>query len=238
MIEIKNTLWDDIHFGIKTGRVIIEENLSVETIRKLKEDALQYDLVVIENKDNYICNDQLLAGIRSNYLCDIFVNLKLECTRLEGKKDTQVKIYSNFAGNDEILNMSRKVYIYSRFINDPFLDKDKAREVYVEWCKGTFNRKDKIYLVYKEADKIEGYILFGEVEDYLEIELIATSPDKQHKGIGKIMFGSLLAYCYENQIKQIHLGTQMYNKPAIHFYQKQGFTIETCKTIYHYWPKK
>jgi len=63
--------------------------------------------------------------------------------------------------NDEILEISRNSYKHSRFFNDPYLNKEKARDVYGHWVQSCFLSENKYFITCYIDSKIVGYILFS-----------------------------------------------------------------------------
>ncbi|MGL6173106.1 MAG: GNAT family N-acetyltransferase, partial [Cellulosilyticaceae bacterium] len=65
---------------------------------------------------------------------------------------------------------------------------------------------------------------------------IGVDEKMQGEGIGNSMVLALKNYAKIHGYKNIFVGTQLMNKGAMQFYQKQGFVLESVYTVYHYWP--
>ena len=127
--------------------------------------------------------------------------------------------------------------MYSRFTNDPNLDKEKAKLIYVDWTRNSFSKENKHFVTYEEDNTSIGFIVFSINENIATIELVAVDREYQNKRIGKAMMIELDRFLYEvkNEVTLIKVGTQAENENAIRFYQNRGFKLVKINTIYHSW---
>ena len=92
-----------------------------------------------------------------------------------------------------------------------------------------------IELAINENDKYQvvGFCDYWETFDSATICQIAVHPYLQHKQLGSAMMDEIYNDCYAKKIQNITLEVRVSNTPAINFYKKHGFKIETTKPHYY-----
>ncbi len=232
--NIEELKWDTEFFGVKSARVILNNSIDKkelnEILKKIESD--NYEFITINNVKNNDNNNYILKNVSNMFLAD--VNVQFE-KRVEKKNeiDNNVSIHNNFEYNQEILEISKKSFVYSRFMND--LNLEKSSDVYVEWAKNSFNKGNKYFCVYKIDSKVVGYLLFSIEDMTLTIELIAVDNNYKGKGIGKRLVNKVENFAYLNNINIMKVGTQLNNIYAQNFYINNGFRHISYNSIYHLW---
>jgi len=227
--------WDSDYFGVSCARV----NLT-GTINKLeKEDIIKlcnaYDFVTISNLDNNKLNNHWI-GIETNaFLVDMNIQFIKELTCRKEYKKSNGYIVNNFPGNEQLLDIAKRSFKYSRFFNDPKLPVEKASLIYNIWTEGAFEKEDKFFVINEKDGVISGFILFRIDGDCGIIELISVDEKYQKQNIGKTLIESMECFLFERQIYKIKVGTQADNISAMKFYIRVGFRIVSCNSIYHLW---
>lgn len=234
--------WDTNYFGIKSGRLTLNSKVEESDYVEIKKIIEGDKFLVIDNINNDSQNNLLIADVLGGYLTDINIQLYQDIVckmKSVDIKENNIKVINNMEYNNEIVNISRDSYKYSRFFNDPLLDKYKASNVYSHWVESSFLKENKYFLCYYVGLKIAGYILFtiDTIEEDCTIELIAVDKNRKGKNIGTEMIRYLRKYLEINfkNIKGIQVGTQGDNIVAINFYVKNGFKFKEVKTVYHLW---
>jgi len=228
--------WDTRYFGIKSARVnlngVIDENQQ-EEILKFCQD---FEFVTIVNYNNLKENNYWIGKKTNAFLTDVNVQfekeLKVNKKKLENK-GFQVK--NNLPRNQQIIDIARKSFNYSRFFNDPNLSFDKAKNIYVHWTDSAFKKEDKFFVISRIDNKVAGYILFSTHKMTSTIELIAVEKKYQGKNIGRLLIRELEEYLIDKGILNIKVGTQLNNISAVNFYETMGFKVVSCRNIYHLW---
>ena len=92
-----------------------------------------------------------------------------------------------------------------------------------------------IELALKEEDKYQvvGFCDYWETFDSATICQIAVHPYLQRKQLGSAMMDEIYNDCLAKKIITLTLEVRVGNKPAINFYKKHGFEIETTKPHYY-----
>lgn len=256
---LKYLKWDTDFFKIKSAKLVLKNeilNKDIERIkRKIKQE--QYEFITVVNENNNINNNKLIYRLGNVFLADVNIQFKKYIETPESIKKSnynnqknnnansnriytfstkeKIIIKNNLELKEEILEISQKEFKYSRFIEDDNLI--KPNEVYLEWTKNSFGRKNKFFAYYEKDNRIEGFILFSINSSTLDIiiELIAIKNEMQSKGVGSFLLKSIEEYAKKNSIKFLRVGTQLNNIKAQNFYIKNGFKHISNNSIYHLW---
>ena len=81
--------------------------------------------------------------------------------------------------------------------------------------------------------RIVGFCDYWETFDSATICQIAVHPYLQRRQLGTAMMDEIYNDCYTKKIQTLTLEVRVSNTPAINFYKKQGFEIETIKPHYY-----
>jgi ribosomal protein S18 acetylase RimI-like enzyme len=230
--------WDTNYFNVKSAKVILKDNLSKNDKKEILEYCNNFEFITISNLNNNSENNIWIAQKTKSFLADMNVQFIKNIDKPSIKMDKFTNVYNLFPENEDLLNISKKSFLYSRFFNDPYLPKEKSQNIYLQWTKNSFNKLEKYFVITKINEKIAGYILFSMnlVNSFAIIELIAVDEKFRGKGIGKSLMTGLENFTYEKGVKVIRVGTQVDNISAIRFYNTCGFKYLNCNSIYHYWP--
>ena len=92
-----------------------------------------------------------------------------------------------------------------------------------------------IELALKDTDpyRVVGFCDYWETFDSATICQIAVHPYLQRKQLGTAMMDEIFNDCLAKKIRTLTLEVRVHNEPAINFYKKQGFKVETIKPHYY-----
>ncbi|CCC57880.1 putative WavS protein [Caloramator australicus RC3] len=241
--EFKILEWDTNYFGIKSARVTLKEEINRNDWIKIRNFIVENDFVVIDNINNNPTNNLFISNLLGAFLTDINFQFEKKLNKELNKFynfDEKIVIKNNLEYKKDIVDISRKSYKFSRFFNDPFLNKEKAKNIYCHWVESSFLKDDKYFLYYLENNEILGYILFklDELNKKAIIELISVKVNHIGMNIGTKMINELEKYLitHHKYIDILQVGTQSNNTKAINFYVKNGFKVKELRSVYHYWP--
>jgi dTDP-4-amino-4,6-dideoxy-D-galactose acyltransferase len=232
--------WDTQYFGVPSCKIILNEPLIKE------EDKLEiinyigkYEFVTFNNVNNNNINNYWLSTNTNAHLVDVNVQFEKKVRNLTAV-DSSSEIVNNLKYNDEIIKIASEAFIESRFYNDVYLDKEKAKAIYVEWVKNSFHKHDRYFIVTNHEGKITSFLLFSlnDNNSTAIIELIAVDKAYQNKKYGYELLSRLERFMSINDISILKVGTQINNVNAIRFYTKNGFNLKECHSVYHCWPNK
>jgi ribosomal-protein-alanine N-acetyltransferase len=85
----------------------------------------------------------------------------------------------------------------------------------------------------EEGYRVVGFSDYWETFDSATICQIAIHPYLHHKQLGSALMDEIYNDCYAKKIRFITLEVRVSNTPAINFYKKHGFEIETVKPHYY-----
>ncbi|MBR3255368.1 MAG: GNAT family N-acetyltransferase [Clostridia bacterium] len=234
--DFLNLDWDTQYFGFNSCKVILKNELKKQDIKDLDKMFDNYSFITIVNNNNNNRNNLMISKF-DLFLADVNVQFNKRVEFCENC--TSVIISNNCFENNEMLNIAKNSYKYSRFLNDSNLDFDKAHLLYYNWLKNSFNNEKKYIASYNQNESCLGYCLFHfEDDNCCIIELIAVNNDSFNQGIGSKIIKTVENYCFNNNISFIKVGTQLANIEAQNFYIKNGFKISNYNSIYHMWRNK
>ena len=85
----------------------------------------------------------------------------------------------------------------------------------------------------EEKPRVVGFSDYWQTFDSATINKIAIHPYLQGKQLGRALMDEIYNDCYAKKVQTITLEVRVGNTPAINFYKKQGFEIETTKPHYY-----
>lgn len=233
--ECLNLPWDTDYFGIRSARVNLRGIVNYEGQKAIEDFCKNFSFITIYNFDNTIENNYWLGTRTNAFLVDVNIQFSKDLTYKPKFQDENSYTVNDLIRNEQIIEIAKKSFNYSRFFNDPNLLQTKAESIYLKWTESAFEKKDKYFVISKRDDNIAGYILFKIIEDTSVIELIAVDEKYQGQSVGKSLILTMEAFVLGQGIKNIKVGTQVNNVQATRFYNAMGFKYETCSSIYHLW---
>lgn len=234
--ELQSLEWDTNYFGVSSARVnlngIVEELGQEEIIAFCKD----YDFVTILNSNNIKENNHWIGNKTPAFLADMNIQFSKNLVERLDHHDDTTYVVNCLSRNEQIVNIAKKSFNYSRFFNDPSLPQKKASEIYLYWTECAFNQEDKYFVVSEKEGKIAGYLLFSlNNETSSVIELIAVDEKYQGKNVGKSLIKKMESFLINKRIEKIKVGTQVNNISAVKFYTAMGFKYVSCGSMYHLW---
>lgn len=231
MIEI--ALWDTEHFGMKVGNLYIDGKITKEKLCSEMEVAKEegYDLLYLKNvtlPEDCLQNNIVLADEKVEYVQITTSN--------QYPSSENVISYLNRELNVKLLSLALQSGGKSRY----FIDKNVPINVYLTlyqtWIADSLNgRIATDVLVYKDGDDILGLLTYRQTEEKVVIGLVDVDKSSIGKGLGTKLMQTFLTRFPEGT--KIEVATQKRNSDACHYYEKNGFTINSITNIYHLWPK-
>ncbi len=234
--ECNSLKWDTDYFGVNSARVNLNGIVSEKNQDEIIKFCKKYDFITISNSNNIKENNYWIGNKTSAFLAD----LNIQFLKVIDKQECQVQdtyVANNFYRNEQIINIARKSFIYSRFFNDPKLPEEKAKNIYLHWTECAFDQKDKYFVICEKEGNVVGYILFSFKEDSSVIELIAVDEKYQGQKVGKSLINTMESFVIDLGIKKIKVGTQVNNKFAVQFYTAMEFKYVSCDSMYHLWTR-
>ncbi|WP_312654106.1 GNAT family N-acetyltransferase [Proteiniclasticum sp.] len=235
--ECRSLQWDTDYFGVSSARVningIVDEHGQEEIIGFSKN----YDFVTISNLDNIKENNHWIGNRTNAFIADMNIQFLKVLVDKPDYQDEKTYVVNSLSRNEQIVDIARKTFNYSRFFNDPKLPKEQAKNIYLHWTECAFGQENKFFLISEREGNVAGYILFSIHEDSSVIELIAVDEKYQGLRVGKSLISKMESFVIEKGIQKIKVGTQVNNISAAQFYNAMGFKYVSCGSMYHLWRK-
>lgn len=143
--------WDTEFFGTKSCRVELNKELMEHEREDLLIKLKDYEFITIVNNQCNNKNNLWLSELNNCFLVDINVQYHKKVdheaflTDLP-KEDNSVLLSTGIDIRDQLIDIAYTSFTYSRFYNDPYLSKEKSRNVYVEWVKSSINSEFKNFV--------------------------------------------------------------------------------------------
>ena len=232
-MEIRKLDWDSYFFGFPIGYIFIDKEPPSNFSKILNSDI--YTLIQIKSK-------QLINIISETHSLSYSEVKIIFSKNLSGISDIDIHIidFEEAPLEENLLyDLAYESGKYSRYKQDHNISETKFKELYQLWIKNSINKSfaDKIYYI-KENDKILGFVTFKIKQEEAQIGLIAVLPNSQGKGFGKNLLKKVENFCLENNVKTLHIPTQLENITACNFYTKLGYEISEKIIIKHFWKNK
>lgn len=120
------------------------------------------------------------------------------------------------------VEIARQAFVHDRFHADPRIPKDGADELKAKWIENSFaGRADKIVVI-RERNAPVGFCACVVRDQLPAIDLIATVPHMQGRGLGRRLVAGALAV-YADRAAVMRVGTQAFNERSIRLYSAMGF---------------
>lgn len=233
--ELRSLQWDTDYFGVSSARVNLSGILDERGQEEVFEFCKGYDFVTISNIYNIQENNHWIGNRTNAFLADMNIQFLKILSDKPDYKDDKTYVVNCLSRNEQIVDIARKSFNYSRFFNDPKLPQEQAKNIYVHWTEYAFNQQKKYFVISEREGNVAGYILFSFNEDSSVIELIAVDEKYQGQRVGKSLICTMESFVIDQGIKNIKVGTQVNNISAAQFYNAMGFKYVSCGSMYHLW---
>jgi len=230
--------WDTDYFGVSSARVNLHASVGEAGQAEILNFCKDYEFVTISNIGNISENNHWIGNKTNAFLADVNIQFIKDLAEEAGYKDDKSFVETSLSRNEQILDIAKNSFHYSRFFNDPKLPEEQARNLYLHWTECAFGQEDKYFAISEKDEKIAGFILFHVEEGSCVIELIAVDEKYQGQGVGKSLIRSMEAFAIAIGIEETKVGTQVNNISAANFYSAMGFKCASCGSMYHLWRKK
>lgn len=167
------------------------------------------------------------------YLVDANVQFKKDVLTHKETKMTCEVCFSSPEDENAVVNIAKHNFIYSRFHLDPFIAKEDADLIKMEWVRNFYlGYRGTSMIVARNRNSIMGFLQLIQNRENLTIDLIAVDKSFQGKGVAK----SMIFFAEKNiaNVKHIYVGTQISNIPSIRLYETLGFKLMTTGYVFHY----
>lgn len=152
--------------------------------------------------------------------------------KYERKEAIEVKVVTADQ-EDAVVDLARRVFIYSRFHLDPAFPSELANQVKAAWIRNFFKgQRGSALMVAHHHHRVVGFLLVIQKSHHLVIDLIGVDQEFQRQGIARDLIAFAEDHCAYSQMIQV--GTQVSNLPSIRFYEQLGFKMIQTNYVFHY----
>ena len=239
-ISAKYLDWDSNFFGVSSGKVILKQGLEGYDLPRVLELMRQFTFCTIQNTGNHPFNNAFIAGQTDAFLADINTQFAKTLKPTQGFEPSEPallgQISDYYPKNEEIVEIAENAFVFSRFYNDEHITRLQARQLYANWVRNAFQKPNRFFITSMEKTRKVGFLLFSfETPDTIRIELLAVTDQYQNRSLGRRLMALLEEFARTRLVRQICVGTQVDNVPAINFYHKQGYMFRYGSPVYHLW---
>jgi len=236
---IKILDWDSNFFEMRVAKVLNSRNKLSDLKSILEElEKEKIDLAYFTSKSPISDASKIISG---NFEIK-FVDERATFLKKIGNKreyDLNISEYKEEEVTPELLKLAIESGVYSRFKIDEKIPNSRFEELYRLWMINSVSKKiSDAVLVYKDAEKIIGFVTIGKKNERGNIGIIAVDAAGRGKGIGKSLVKAAEYYCSNVGLNELQVVTQKINIPACSLYKKCGFDLESTVCFYHIWQSK
>lgn len=227
--------WDSSFFDMNIGKVELFTSQTPQSWENVQECLKDYELVFLHNYNSDPQNAQLIGTTTTAFIADTNIRFSKDTTSYIDAYQ-YINISESMPHDQDILDMTE--FEYSRFLTDPKLRERRGEQVYTEWLRNSFNKKNKFFGCFMDTSRsssLLGYILFSFSSNSCEIELLSVSTSAFGQGIAQKLFRSAEQCAFERHIPVVTVGTQLTNMRAVNLYHKLGCKQIACHQIFHLW---
>ena len=127
---------------------------------------------------------------------------------------------------EELYSLEQEIFSYHQKMRpDDFKEILFSKDIYYNLIQ---HNHYFIYGYFLE-EKLVGAIYVNRRENIYYIDDIVVSASYQNKGIGTLLIKYIEQKAFKDDINRIELDVWSFNKKAIQFYEKNGFTLKTIR---------
>jgi dTDP-4-amino-4,6-dideoxy-D-galactose acyltransferase len=235
-LEIETLNWDSGFFGIKIGKVYMNDSFNFAAFREAARKN-QFDLVYVFREIKSTSIEVVLPS--DFHLIDILVTMTLDIN-IEAEQvpvDFNTSLSPGELG--ECYEIAESIAKVSRFYREPLIGKEKALKLYRKWVDNSLNGSfcDGV-IVNRSEGHIRGIHLIktDPVNHTGTCSLIGTHPFNKGAGIGRDLWKQAFSYWIKkNNVTLCRVPFSLENMESFNFHLRIGFNnVESIRYIYHY----
>lgn len=230
--------WDTDTFQKKIGKVSFKQVIPYDEFKELLKLAQKekYELLYLFIPEN-VSFFYEIDGVNMRLVDQkVIFSKKLKLKRTIVSVSSFVSEYQEEYVSDQLLKLAFESGRFSRFNIDKNFSESVFQKLYLEWITRSVSKEiaDDI-LVYDKDEMLCGMLTYKIMDNIATIGLIAVDPLIQGKNIGTELMTFLEYKLSQHAIEEINVATQLQNKRACAFYEKNKFSIKQITNIYHIW---
>jgi hypothetical protein len=240
LIQGRYTPWDSSSLGVQTYEI-----LSINYTDDNKS------LCIEELQSNDFCNARLIYGrfpandlevkdilLNSGYIpCEISFRVVLPklqdyvLPKLFLRRLVDVALVDR-EKLSAISHIARNMFEFSRFHEDPFIQKELADKRIFQWVNDMVNQEVSTLVSRNKVGDILSFMIFA-VNEKMEVELILGGSKKEYRLHSPFFWGSVITYLKESGYNKISTTISAANSGVLSLYQNLEFRIANTNIDYH-----
>lgn len=241
-MAVAATPYDSDYFGLSCGKAALTGPLTPEDTGILRDKCAEFSLTTLTNYGNDPSNNVQISRMSGAFLADVNIQFS---KRVAPEPEPCTSPFEIILGDTldpapGIVEIAATAFHHSRFLNDPFLPKDKAASFYAHIVEDSFGRSDKHFAYALFDGQICGFwvCFLNPGAGRLTIQLCATHPAFQRRGVFSALRRAVERKLAGAGMREIQVGTQAENFGAISNYLKNGFAMTQVSSVYHLWNRQ
>jgi len=235
--EFKILEWDSSFFDFHVAKIednILTNNNYLKILDELFAENIQ--LAYYSSRIPFV--EQI-----DNLLYDIFPIIKripiIKQLNKASKINNKISLYAEEYPEEDLIQLAQLAGKQGRFGKDQNISESKCDELFKIWIINSVNKKiaDEVY-VYREDDKIVGFLTLKTVDDIGYAPLLAVDRNYEGKGISFALMSAVENILIGKKCSVVLSDTQDMNKKALKIYERYGFEFNPPEYVYHLWKKK
>lgn len=224
---------DSDFFSMNIGK--IETNSLNENSKEVFEHMCEFEIDLAY----YSSSSPIPSNLRSSGYKILLVERKITLIKRldkESRIHPKISLYKKNKANKALQELALISGLKTRFFTDPHFSESVYRKLFLQWIdKSVKGEMATHVLVYKENNKIVGFITIRADKKIPHIVLMAVEPAFEGKGISFALLRAAERVLIEEGFKQFSGATTINNKKALAVYNRHGPDDIYEEFIYHLW---
>lgn len=228
-MNISKLEWDSDFFGFNIGRLIISEEDALPKFNA--ENFANYDLVYVFAPHELKIPDDELKLVDSKV---VYRKTKMKPIAA----NPSIHLFVGKTPTRELYELALQSGEFSRFKLDEKFPNGSFEKLYRRWIEQSVRKvmADDL-LCYFQEDKIVGMATVSTSNGVGHIGLVAVDSSCRNMGIGSELLAAVDSYFFEHKVFAVEVPTQLNNRNACLWYEKNGYEVHSITDIYHWWLK-
>lgn len=140
----------------------------------------------------------------------------------------------------ELMDLGLAAGTESRFRVDPRFPRLAFEHLYSTWVqRSTVRALADVVLVAREGSThIVGFVTVKRKEaDVGAIGLIAVAGSVRSRGVGRMLLEAADEWMVQQALSSAQVITQLSNSAACRLYERNGYSLASVESVYHFWPQ-
>lgn len=226
-MDFSKLTWDSNFFGLNIGKLTLKQN---DVCFHFDVEKYQdYDLVYV-----FVPHGLKIPFCGLELVDSKVIYRKTELNRM--LKNPNIHLFVEKTPTQELYELALQSGEYSRFKLDEKFPTDSYEKLYRCWIEQSVSKTiaDDVLCYYLE-DRIIGMVTVSVNDRVGHIGLVAVDAPCRNMGIGSALLDAVDSYFFERNAIAIEVPTQLNNRSACLWYEKNGYEVHTITDIYHWW---